>query len=104
MSWDINIKAKREVSIFEANITYNLSDMYYRCIDKEKGLKLFDNMNCKEALPILQKAIEDLIDNKEEYEKLNPENGWGSYEHLLGTFLDMRKCCIDNPDGIIELS
>lgn len=104
MSWDINIKAKREISIYETNITYNLSDMYYRCVDKEKGLKLFDNMSCKEALPILQKAIEDLIDNKDEYEKLNPENGWGSYEHLLGTFLDMRKCCIDNPDGIIELS
>ena len=104
MSWDIHIKAIRPVTIFEANITYNLSDMYYKCVDKEKGLKLFDNMSCKEALPILQKAIEDLIDNKEEYEKLNPKNGWGSYGHLLGTFLDMRKCCTDNPDGIIELS
>lgn len=104
MSWNINIKAKREVSIFEANITYNLSDMYYRCLDKELGLKIFDGMNCKEALPILQKAIVDLIDNKEDYEKLNPKNGYGSYEHLLGTFLDMRKCCTDNPDGIIELS
>ena len=104
MSWDINIKAKREVSILETNITYNLSDMYYKCVDKEKGLKIFDNMSCKEALPILQKAIEDLIDNKEGYQKLNPENGWGSYEGVLGTFLDMRKCCVDNPDGIIELS
>ena len=104
MSWDINIKVIRPVSIFEANITYNLSDMYYKCLDKESGLKIFDGMNCKEALPILQKAIEDLIDNKKEYKKLNPENGWGSYEYLLGTFLDMRKCCIDNPDGIIELS
>lgn len=104
MSWDINIKAKREISIFEANITYNLADMYYKCVDKEKGLKLFDEMSCKEALPILQKAIEDLIDNKEDYEKLNPKNGYGSYEHLLVTLLDMRRCCIDNSDGIIELS
>lgn len=103
MSWDIKIKAKREVSIFEVNISYSLADMYYKCVDKEKGLKIFDEMSCKEALPILQKAIEDLIDNKEEYEKLNPKNGWGSYE-LLGTFLDMRKCCTENPDGIIELS
>ena len=104
MSWDINIKAKRKVTIYETNITYNLSDMYYKCLDKKQGLKIFNNMTCKEALPLLQKAIEDLIDNKEEYEKLNLKNGWGSYEHLLGTFLDMRKCCIDNPDGVIELS
>ena len=32
MSWDINIKAKREVNIYEANITYNLADMYYKCL------------------------------------------------------------------------
>ena len=104
MSWDINIKAKREISIYKANITYNLSSMYYKCLDKELGVEIFDKITCKEALPILQKAIEDLIDNKAEYEKLNPQNGWGSYEHLLITFIDMRKCCIDNPDGIIELS
>lgn len=104
MSWDINIKARREISIYEANITYNLSSMYYKCLDKELGVEIFDKITCKEALPILQKAIEDLIDNKAEYEKLNPQNGWGSYEHLLITFIDMRKCCIDNPDGIIELS
>ena len=70
MSWNINIKAKREVIIFETNITYNLSDMYYKCLDKESGLKIFDGMNCKEALPILQKAIKDLIENKEEYQKV----------------------------------
>ena len=66
MSWDIHIKTIRPVSIFEVNITYNLSDMYYKCVDKEKGLKIFDGMSCKEALPILQKAIEDLIDNLKE--------------------------------------
>ena len=41
MSWDINIKAKREVNIYEANITYNLADMYYKCLDKKLGLKIF---------------------------------------------------------------
>ena len=104
MSWDINIKAKREVSIYEANITYNLADMYYKCLDKELGLKIFNNMSCKKAIPILQKAIKDLIKNKKEYEKLNPENGWGSYDLLLRTFKEILKCCEENLDGKIELS
>ena len=104
MSWDINIKAKREVSIYETNITYNLSDMYYKCVDKELGLKIFEGMTCEKALPILEKAIEDLIQNKEEYEKLNPKNGWGSYDLLLRTFKKMLKCCEENLDGKIELS
>lgn len=104
MSWDINIKAKREIIIYESNITYNLVDMYYKCLDKKLGLKILDKMSCKEAIEIIQSAIKDLQENKEEYEKLNPENGWGSYEGLLKTFIDINRCCIDNPDGIIELS
>lgn len=104
MSWDINIKAKREVNIYEANITYNLADMYYKCLDKKLGLNIFDNMACKEAIPILKKAIEELQENKEEYEKLNPKNGWGSYDLLLRTFKEMLKCCEENLDGKIELS
>lgn len=101
MSWDIGVKAKREVEIFECNITYNLSDMYYKCIDG--GLKALDGVSCNNAIPILNKAINDLIDNKEEYEKLNPPNGWGSYDGLLSKLIDLRDCCEKNKDGVIEV-
>lgn len=105
MSLDIGIKAKREieVEIYETNITYNLSKMYYKCIDKEKGFRALNGMNCDKALPILNNAIKDMIENKEEYEKLNPENGWGSYEGLLKRLREMRDCCEDNPDGRFEV-
>ena len=104
MSLDISITAKREVEIFESNITYNLAPMYYKCIDEEKGLKKLDNMSCKEALPIINNAITDLLNNADEYRKLNPENGWGSYEGLLTALQEMRNCCENNPDGIINVS
>lgn len=101
MSLDIGIRATREVEIFDRNITYNLSKMYYKCIDG--GFNALNGMSCKDALPILNKAINDLIDNQEEYEKLNPENGWGSYDGLLEVLKDMRNCCEENKDGIIEV-
>jgi hypothetical protein len=101
MSLDIGVRATREVEIFDRNITYNLSKMYYKCIPG--GFRALDGMSCKEALPILQKAIEDLIVNQEEYEKLNPENGWGTYYDLLKAIKAMRNCCEDNPDGIIDV-
>ena len=104
MSLDINITAKREVEIYECNITYNLAPMYYKCIDKEKGLKKLDNMSCKEALPIINNAITDLLNNADEYRKLNPENGWGSYEGLLSKLQEIRNCCENNSDGIINVS
>ena len=103
MSLDISISATRRVEIFDRNITYNLAPMYYKCIDKELGFKKLNNMSCKEALPILNSAINDLIENQEEYEKLNPKNGWGTYDGLLEAIKDMRNCCEDNPDGIIDV-
>lgn len=102
MSLDIYVKAMKEVNIFEKNITYNLAPMYYKCIDKEKGLKKLDNMSCKKALPIINKAIADMLNNADEYRKLNPSNGWGSYEGLLVALQDLRNCCANNPDGIIN--
>ena len=104
MSLDINITAKRETEIYEANVTYNLSKMYYKCIDKEKGFKKLDGMNCKEALPIINNAIQDMLNNADEYRKLNPKNGWGSYDGLLATLQEMRNCCENNSDGTINVS
>lgn len=104
MSLDIYITAKRDVEILEKNVTYNLADMYYKCIDKEKGFKKLDGMNCKEALLIINNAIQDMLNNADEYRKLNPANGWGSYEGLLKVLQDMRNCCESNPDGIINVS
>lgn len=104
MSLDISITAKREVEIYERNVTYNLADMYYKCIDKEQGFKKLNGMNCKEALPIIYHAISDMLNNADEYKKLNPKNGWGSYEGLLVTLQEMRNCCENNSDGIINVS
>ena len=103
MSLDISITAKREVEIYERNVTYNLADMYYKCIDKEKGFKKLDGMNCKEALPIINDAIQDMLNNAEEYRKLNPSNGWGSYDGLLKVLQEMRTCCENNLDGVINI-
>ena len=103
MSLDISINAKRIVQIFEGNITYNLAPMYYKCIDKEKGFEKLNNMSCKDALPIIDTAITDMINNEDEYRKLNPENGCGSYEDLLKQLKEIENCCKNNPDGVIEI-
>lgn len=103
MSWDVKLKAKREIILFQTNITYNLSDMYYKCIDKELGLKKLNGLSSKEALPIVKRAIEDMIENKEEYEKLNPSNGWGSYDGLLRDLRNLKESCEQIPDGVIEV-
>lgn len=103
MSLDVSVKAKRVVDVYEDNITYNLAPMYYKCIDIDGGLKALNGMKCKDAIPVLNRAIDDLIENKEEYEKLNPENGWGSYEGLLKSLKRLRIACLENPSGKVEI-
>lgn len=103
MSLDVSVKARRIVEVYEDNITYNLAPMYYKCIDINGGLKALNGMKCKNAVPVLNRAIDDLIENKEEYEKLNPENGWGSYEGLLKSLKNLRIACLENPNGKVEI-
>lgn len=102
MSLDIHVIAKREVDIFDSNITYNLATIYYKCIDG--GFYALNKMNCKKALPILNKAIDNMLENEKEYRKLEPSNGWGTYNGLLKELRELRTCCEDNPDGIIEVN
>jgi hypothetical protein len=103
VSVDLSIKAKRVVEIYETNITYNLADMYYKAIDEKLGLKKLKRMTCDKALPIINKAIEDMVKNKAEYIKLNPKNGWGTYDGLLEQFREMRNVCEENPDGFFDM-
>lgn len=103
MSLNVSVKARRTVEVYEDNITYNLAPMYYKCIDINGGLKALNGMKCKNAVPVLNRAIDDLVENKEEYEKLNPENGWGSYEGLLKSLKNLRIACLENPSGKVEI-
>ncbi len=93
----------QEIEIYSNNVTYNLSDMYYKAIDKEKGYYKLHEMECKDALPIIKNAIKDLEAKPDEYKKLNPKNGWGTYEGLLRGLKDLEFIAAENPDAIIEV-
>ena len=49
MSVSLSIRAKREVEIYETDITYNLAKMYYKAIDEKLGLKKLKGLACKEV-------------------------------------------------------
>ena len=90
MSLDIGIKAKREVYIYDSNVTYNLADIYYKCIDG--GFNSLNKMTCKKALPIITKAIENMLENKQLRENWN----------LLKEYLNLREKECGDLDTLIE--
>ncbi len=61
--------------------TYNLRDMFVACMgwDYEQG-KWYP---MTDVLPKIERGIRELTENREEYEKYNPPNGWGDLDGAL---------------------
>jgi len=85
------------------NITYNLSEMWHEaCPINQKNIMAFDGMSAKNALPVLEATLEELEKNPQKYKKLNPENGWGSYEVLLDTLTAIIIACKKHPEAVFD--
>lgn len=104
MSLDVDLVKK--VSCFSKNITHNLGDMaeaagvYEACWRPEE-------LNITQAghlVPILKLGLHRLKKNPEKYKKLNPKNGWGTYEILVKFVEEYLDACEMNPNAYIEVS
>ena len=83
-------------SHWEIDFTYNYSPMLNKAfqiakLDNPEG-RHFHNLsrlNNKEAGPIILKIYVTLLHYREDIEKLEPDNGWGTYKQLLDTVRDV---------------
>ena len=116
MSWDYYIVVKTEegepVIVGDGggrnNYTSNVSGMYRKAFSKVKEttfqLDDLDNMKCKDALPLLRRAIEEMENNPADYIPMNPENGWGNYGGAIDYLRRIAKDCIGHDRAWIEIS
>ena len=81
---------------YNCNYTYNVSRMWYKIYPDHNGMVYIDNMTCKEAIPILMNAIIKLLCNPDEFEEMNPENGWGDYDSFLQFLIKIHKFCVSH--------
>ena len=70
--------------------TYNLRDMFVACMDwdyeqshVEDGVRRTTWYPMAEVLPRIERGIRELTENRAEYEKYNPPNGWGDLDGAL---------------------
>lgn len=101
MSYDVSLKYG-DLELELGNYTYNCSKMFYQGTDV--GLNQLNGMKAKEAYPILKERFDYMRDNPEEMKKLNPPNGWGSYDSFLDYIGRITVACRKNPDAILEVS
>lgn len=86
------------------NYTYNVSSMWYKVFPEDctNGMVYIDGMRGKQAKIKLQTAIDYMENNKEELEKLNPKNSWGSYDSFLNFIRELLRASMDNPEAFWE--
>jgi len=92
--------------IYEGNITHNLGKMasaanLYMAMWRPEEI----GVTCAgQLVPILQAALQLLLASPADYRKLNPSNGWGSYEVLVEFVQKYLVACEENPSATVEVS
>lgn len=103
MSLDVNLRAVREVSVYDANITHNLSRMA-----DEAGI--YKHLWCPQEVEItsaqqliepLERGLALLRAEPEKFLPYNPANGWGSYETLVKFVEEYIAACKAHPDATV---
>lgn len=98
MSWNISLEILAGTSgetaeLFWRNCTYNLAPMLCEIFQDKRGINSINMLTADEAAKKIYKAVQFMNDNREELEKLNPKNGWGSFEGLRDVLVELMEAC-----------
>jgi hypothetical protein len=106
MSLDFYLERVQLTTVFDRNITHNLTKMaseagiYYALWrPDEKGYQ-----KAAQIVPILKKGLTLLESDPERFEKFNSKNGWGMYEHFIPFVKAVLEACEEYPDADIRVS
>ncbi len=88
--------------IFTKNITHNCNKMMIAATDAlYDALYNSDGREARDIIPALTYGLTKLTQNQEEIKKLEPSNGWGSYDGLIDFVCDVLGACVKNPNATI---
>ena len=93
-------------TVFSANITGNLARManeagIYEALWRpdEHGLT-----KARDLIAPLTAGLDLLVSDPPRFKRLNPENGWGSYNGLTSWVARYLGACIEYPDATVRVS
>jgi hypothetical protein len=115
MSLDVDLMVTKPVSVYSGNITHNLGKMaeevkipymagtvtLYTVLWRPEELQF---TKAREIADLLDIGWNILLSDPAEFQKHNPDNGWGSYDGLCDFVYKYRNACWDNPDAELSVS
>jgi len=111
MSLTVNLMVAKPVSIYDNNITHNLSKMASE-VKLSNGLTLYDVLWRPDEHELeLAEDIAELLDEgwnilqsePDRFKQHNPSNGWGNFDGLCKFVYEYRNACWNEPDAKIEV-
>lgn len=107
MSYDVYLQidtgAEYPATVYEVgNYTSNVSRMWTTAL----GHPLYElnDRNAGEAVAVLDEAIGRMHAGADEYQAMNPANGWGDYAGALKYLRRLREGCAQHPKTVIHVS
>lgn len=95
-----------EIPVYDNNITHNLTGMadaagvYYALWrPEERGY-----VKASDTIPVLEAGLAKLEAEPDTFRKLNPDNGWGSYEGFVRDVCQTLEACRRYPNAKIWVS
>jgi hypothetical protein len=99
---DVGTDEPIKVELYEANITHNVTPMW-RKAGVYEALYKSDGKMAKEVGDVIKRGVCLMELHPDEYKKLNPPNGWGSYEGALEFLFEFAMACDRYPKAIIRV-
>lgn len=95
-----------EKEVYSRNITHNLNTLaeaagIYKHLWRPEELGI---TKAKELIAPLALGLSQLKSKPSKFKKLNPTNGWGSYEGLVDFVQEYLDACIEHPEADIMVS
>lgn len=70
--------------------------------DEEREYEEATTVRAIDLIPYLTEGLLNLLSNSSEFSKLNPSNGWGSYEVLVQQLCKYIAVCHEHPTLIVK--
>jgi len=105
MSLDIRLKAMREIDVFACNVTHNLGAMaeeagIYQAIWRPEELGI---THANGLIDIIEPGLKLMKEDPERFKKLDPANGWGSYDRFVPWIEEYLQALKKNPDAKVDV-
>lgn len=86
----------------ESSYTYNMAPIWFKAVPDAKKFVMIEGLTGAKSVPILTAAIAELRNNYDDYQPMEPDNGWGTYWGFIEFLQNLLNAANEHPDSVWE--